>query len=123
MNGDFLDGDGFLGFILVICFSGSDFVDNVHALDDLSEDGVRAVEVRVASVFIGLDDFGVVGVGIQAAGDILGVLVDEELAAIGVGAGIGHGDSASDIVEVGADFVFKAGAWIFFAVFAIMVNS
>src|SRR5215213_2479932 len=72
-----------------VAVDGGDGVDHVHALDDLAEDGVLAV---------------------QPGGGDLG---DEELGAVGVGPGVGHGQVPRPVEAVGAaDLVLElvAGA-------------
>jgi len=77
-------GDG-EGFDLVALLDG---VDDVFAAGHLTEDGVLVIEI------------GAVDVG------------DEELAAVGAGSGVGHGDDSRLVALVGAafDFVFEAVA-------------
>src|SRR5580692_11061207 len=78
--GDAFDGYGFeddggLGAVHAVAADFADFFDYVVAFDDFAEDGVLAGEPA--------------GVGDS----------DEELAAVGVGAGVGHGELAG-LLEV-----------------------
>jgi len=80
--GDALDGYGFqnngrLGAVHAIAGDFADLLDNVVAFDDFAEDGVLAGEPA--------------GVGDG----------HEELAAVGVGAGVGHGEFAGSFEVVG----------------------
>jgi len=69
--------DNLLGGLAALGSEGLDLLDGVHALDDLSEDDVLAVEPG--------------GLG----------RAQEELASVGVGAGIGHGeDSRTGVLQL-----------------------
>jgi len=73
-----------------------DFVNGFHPFENLAENGVIAVE-KVRSVF--RENY-------------------EKLAAVGVWAGVGHGDSAADVMKVWVDFVIDCCARPFVAVAA-----
>src|ERR1039458_9666521 len=76
-DGDGFEDDGGAGAVLGGGGDGGDLLDDFVALDDFAEDGVLAGEP--------------VGVGDS----------DEELAAVGVGAGVGHGELAGLLEVVG----------------------
>ena len=82
--------DGVAGLTVASGVALADALHDIHAADDAPEDAVFAIEV-----------------GRGAKGD-------EELGAVGIGAGIGHGEDASTVVLEGerASFVVKfvAGA-------------
>ena len=83
-DGDGVDDDGVVGTVVVAAGGVGDFVDDVLAGGDVAEDGV----------VVGGE--GVVGVH------------DEELAAVGVGAGVGHAEGSFSVGFGGvAVFVFE----------------
>src|ERR687897_1434057 len=89
LDGDALEAEVLDRAVHGVAVDGGHGVDHLHALDDLAEDGVLAVEP------------GCRGLG------------DEELGPVGVGAGVGHGQVAGAVEAVGAaDLVLElvAGA-------------
>ena len=74
VDGDGRDADGLLHPVLPVDVHVLEGVEDVHAADDPAEDGVAAVEVRVAAVR------------------------DEELTAVRVGPGVGHADDPALVV-------------------------
>src|SRR5215211_2719869 len=89
LDGDALQAQLLDGAVGRVAVDGGDGVDHVHALDDLAEDRVLAVQPG------------------------RGGLGDEELGAVGVGPGVGHGQVPGPVEAVGAvDLVLElvAGA-------------
>ena len=75
-----LDDDVGHGLVVATGLDGSDLVDDVHSVDDLSEDGVCGR-----------------GAGVVVVEELVVNEVDEELGSTGVGSGIRHGDCSPDV--------------------------
>src|SRR3712207_613454 len=54
---DACDGNVCFWLVASVGFGRSNFIDDLHSLNDLSKDSVTTIQTRISTIFVGFDDF------------------------------------------------------------------